>query len=236
MKSFRYPGLIDEVIDLDVVDSTNRYALDAGRSGLLVRARTQTSGRGRRGRTWFSPEDQNIYMTITLSPPEERYPLIAGVAVRAALASLLGEADIEIKWPNDIITSGKKLCGILCEARGAITAVGLGVNVNQTSWPDDLKQRATSLQERSFIRFSLDEVVKTIIEHLGQWLERFYVHGFEPVREEFLRHGLLKGYDLLTEDNERCTVVDLEMDGRLIINVSGVLKTLHVETIHLMEK
>jgi BirA family transcriptional regulator, biotin operon repressor / biotin---[acetyl-CoA-carboxylase] ligase len=231
MKSFRYPGLIDEVIDVAVVDSTNRYALDAGREGLLVRARTQTSGRGRRGRVWFSPEGQNLYMTVTLAPPEERYPLITGVAVREALASLLSNVDVEIKWPNDIIVSGKKLCGILCETRGSITAVGIGINVNQSSWPDDLKHRATSLLEISFTRFSLDEVTKTIVEHLGQWLGLFAAHGFGPVREEFLRHGLLKGYDILTEDNKKCNIVDLDMEGHLIIDVSGAVKALQYETI-----
>jgi BirA family biotin operon repressor/biotin-[acetyl-CoA-carboxylase] ligase len=231
MKTFHPTGLIEEVIDLAVVDSTNRYALDEGRKGILVRARSQVSGRGRRGRVWFSPEGQNLYMTITFTPPEERYPLIAGVAVRGALASLLGGADVEIKWPNDVIVSGKKLCGILCEARGAITAVGIGVNVNQTVWPDDLEHRATSLRQISSERFDLDDVTAAVIEHLSRWIEMFLTQGFGPVRDEFLRYGLLKGYDLFTESNEKCTIADLDMDGHLIIRVSGKLKKLQYETI-----
>ena len=140
MKSFQHMGIIEEIIELDSVDSTNRYALDAGRAGLLVRSLSQTSGRGRRGRAWSSPEGENLYMSITLAPPEERYPIIAGIAVREALASLLNVVEVAIKWPNDVIITGKKVSGILCETRGDITVVGIGVNVNRISWPEDLER------------------------------------------------------------------------------------------------
>ena len=82
MKPLKPKGIITEFIELNQVDSTNQYALDHGRPGLLVTARAQNAGRGRRGRPWFSPVGENVYMTLTLAPPEERYPIIAGVAVR----------------------------------------------------------------------------------------------------------------------------------------------------------
>jgi BirA family transcriptional regulator, biotin operon repressor / biotin---[acetyl-CoA-carboxylase] ligase len=233
MKAFFHPGLIDEFIDLPVIDSTNRYALDTARKGLLVRAGRQTAGRGRRGRTWFSPEGQNLYMTITLSQPEERYPLLAGVAVRAGLSALLGGRNLEIKWPNDIIFSGRKVCGILCETRGPITAVGIGINVNQNTWPEDITDKAISLYEIAAVRFDLDDVTETVVSHFVHWIKRFGESGFAPVRKELIKHGLLRGYNLSTEDNQRCTIKDIDMNGHLIIDVSGVTRSLHYETIYL---
>jgi len=233
MKAFLHPGFIDEFIDLPVIDSTNRYALDAAREGLLVRAGTQTAGRGRRGRSWFSPDGLNLYMTITLSPPEEKYPLIAGVSVRAALSRLLTGIRFEIKWPNDIIFAGKKVCGILCETRGNITAVGIGINVNQDVWPEKLRDTATSLCEISSRKLSLDEVTETVVNQVAIWRQRFKESGFGPVREEFLSYGMLKDYRLSTEKDEPCTIGDMDMNGHLIIEVSGTKKSLHYETIFL---
>jgi BirA family biotin operon repressor/biotin-[acetyl-CoA-carboxylase] ligase len=233
MKAFLYPGFIDELIDLPIIDSTNRYALDAAREGLLVRAGAQTAGRGRRGRSWFSPDGLNLYMTVTLSPPEERYPLIAGISVRAALSRLLGAVSFEIKWPNDIICSGRKVCGILCETRGNITAVGIGINVNQETWPEDLRDTATSLYEISSRRFSLDEVTEAVVNQFALWRNRFMKSGFEPVRKEFLSHGMLKGYHLFTERNEPCIIRDMDMNGHLVVDISGALRSLHYETIFL---
>ena len=138
---------ITEYLELDEVDSTNRVALDAGREGLLVTARSQSSGRGTKGRTWFSPCGTNLYLTVTMGEADQRYPLVAGVAMHEAVSSFLPGNDVCIKWPNDILVSRQKVCGILCESRGPVTAVGIGMNVNQLVWPDDLEGSATSLAQ-----------------------------------------------------------------------------------------
>ena len=229
-----YPsGIISEIIELEEVDSTNRYALDSGRPGLLVRAHIQTAGRGRRGRTWFSPAGENLYMTITLAPPEPRYPIIAGVAVRAALADLVGRHNVAIKWPNDIVVSGKKVCGILCEMKSGITAVGIGVNVNQEVWPAELGERSVSLNQVSHHRFSVDEVARAVANKLGLWVDVFRSRGFSPVRDEFLCHGLLEGYEVFDEKGKRCTIVDLTAEGHLVIDIQGVRRILIHEPVSL---
>jgi BirA family transcriptional regulator, biotin operon repressor / biotin---[acetyl-CoA-carboxylase] ligase len=210
-------GVITEFIELYQVDSTNQYALDHGKPGLLVTAHTQNAGRGRWGRQWFSPAGENVYMTLTLAPPEERYPIIAGVAVRSAIAGLVPDQTVSVKWPNDIVISGKKVCGILCETRGLITAIGIGVNVNQQEWPRELEHRACSLKQYSHDVFSVNKVIELVSEHLCTWIDLFRSQGFTPVREEFLRHGLLQGYEVFLEKDQRCTIVDLTMDGHLII-------------------
>ncbi len=217
MEPLKSKKIITEFIELNQVDSTNQYALDKSRPGLLVTARAQNAGRGRRGRPWFSPAGENVYMTLTVAPPEERYPIIAGVAVRAAIAGLVPHEAVSVKWPNDIVISGKKVCGILCETRGPITAIGIGVNVNRQEWPKELEHRACSLKQYSHDVFSVNKVIELVSEHLCAWIDVFRSQGFAPVREEFLLHGLLQGYEVFHEKGQRCTIVDLTMDGHLII-------------------
>ena len=233
MKPLKPNRVITEFIELYQVDSTNQYALDKSRPGLLVTARAQNAGRGRRGRLWFSPVNENVYMTLTLAPPEERYPIIAGVAVRAAIAGLVPDQAVAIKWPNDIIISGKKVCGILCETRGPITAMGIGVNVNQQAWPKDLEHRACSLKQYSAHGFSINKVIEMVSEHLCTWIDVFRSQGFAPVRGEFLCHGLLEGYEVFNEKGQRCTIVDLTMDGHLIIKEGEIERELIHEPVSL---
>lgn len=221
MKSPLTNGIITEAIELAEVDSTNRYALDAARPGLLISAQVQTAGRGRRGRPWFSPAGENLYMTLTLTPPEERYPIIAGVAVREALAELVPGLKVEIKWPNDVIMKGRKVCGILCEARGAIAAIGIGVNVNRKSWPIDLDHRAVSILQATGRTFSMEEVRSAVEEKLCSWIETFRSRGFAPVREEFVKHGLLEGHEVFDEAGSPCRILGMTMEGHLVISVDG---------------
>ncbi|HVN71703.1 MAG TPA: biotin--[acetyl-CoA-carboxylase] ligase [Desulfomonilia bacterium] len=233
MSALIIKGFIEEVIDLARVDSTNQYALNTGKAGLLVRARMQTSGRGRRGRAWFSPEGENLYMTLTLTPPEERYPIIAGVAVRAAVSDLLHYQPVEIKWPNDIVISGRKVSGILCETKGSITAVGIGVNVNQADWPVDLEHRAVSLKQVSQCAFSIDAVTQTICGYLHRYLKVFRSRGFGPIRDEFLRNGMLDHHEVHDDKGKKCTIIDLTMDGHLVVVADGKKKTMIHETVSL---
>ena len=125
------------------IDSTNTKAKDLAQGGApegtVVIAEKQTKGRGRRGRTWLSPEGDGIYATLILRPamsPGEapRITLMTAVAVAEALLSLI-QIDIRIKWPNDILVNGRKLAGILTEITADMDAVnyivvGLGLNVN----------------------------------------------------------------------------------------------------------
>ncbi|HOX00025.1 MAG TPA: biotin--[acetyl-CoA-carboxylase] ligase [Deltaproteobacteria bacterium] len=215
-------GIIREVIELKSVGSTNTRALEEGRTGLLVVADEQTGGRGRHGRPWFSPGGRNVYLTLTVGSTDARLSIVAGVAAHEAVSSLLGHgAAVEIKWPNDLLVRGRKLCGILCETRGGLAAVGIGLNVNGLSWPPELAGRATSLEEVLGSPLEVSLVTERLASSLEKWLALFMQEGFEPVRARFLLHGMLKGHDLATEQGEPCTVVGMEPDGRLIIDVSG---------------
>ncbi|MBN1635348.1 MAG: biotin--[acetyl-CoA-carboxylase] ligase [Deltaproteobacteria bacterium] len=213
-------------IELDIVDSTNKYALDLDKEGQLVIARAQRAGRGRKGRPWYSPEGNNIYMTVTLGKSDPKYPLIAGVSLRQTLAMLMQDRDVLIKWPNDILLEGKKVAGILCESRGKITAIGMGVNVNQDVWPDELKDKATSLALISGVQYNIGQLIDTIVESLARWISIYIRDGFAPVRRYFLQHAVAIGKSAFTEDGTPCTILDLTMEGHLVLNIQGKVVTL----------
>src|SRR5215210_7310058 len=138
------------VLRFDSLPSTNteaaRQAALGAPEGLCVVAREQTAGRGRRARSWVSPKDAGLYVSIVLRPALEarRWPLItlaAALAVRDALLEAC-ELNADIKWPNDLLADGRKLCGILAEtaegARGHAVVLGVGVNLARGSFPPEI--------------------------------------------------------------------------------------------------
>lgn len=212
-------GLVKERVTLACVDSTNRYALEAGRPGLLVSADEQTAGRGRKGRAWFSPPGENIYMTLTLAGADPRWALVTGAAVHTAVAVLAGDCPCLLKWPNDILIEGKKAGGILCEARGGITAIGIGVNVNQTVWPAEIAATAISLAGATGRSFAPAEVMQAILAALETWFALYRTEGLEPVRSYFRAHSRMRGSPARLEDGTPCRVVDISPEGYLEVEV-----------------
>lgn len=232
-----FPPIVQEVVDLPCVGSTNTIALDSGRAGLLVTASEQTEGRGRKGRSWFSPPGANLYATLTVAMVDPRLPLVAGVALREALAEITGsDFPVEIKWPNDLIVQGRKICGILCEARRGITAVGMGINVNQAAWPAGLESMATSLAQVLGREVDKERVLHRAAESLDRWLTLFTSQGFGPVRRNYLEHGLLSTHELLTEEGGPCSIVGLNEDGHLLIDVAGEPRELVSGSIVIQQK
>jgi len=144
------------------LDSTNDRALalleDGSPEGTLVLAEEQTRGKGRRGRSWVSPPRLGLYASLILRPPADSpmlLPLLTFAAALGIARSLeeKGCGDVRIKWPNDVLVAGKKVAGLLAEARGgspggAAVVIGLGLNVNQgaNDFPEEIRGRATSLR------------------------------------------------------------------------------------------
>ncbi len=142
----------------DITDSTSTriasLAADGARNGTLVVADRQSSGRGRRGRTWETPSGVSIAMSFLLRPQinSENAPaitLVAAMAVAKAIKMVTG-LDSKIKWPNDVVIGGKKICGILTEMSMAATGidyitVGIGINANTTEFPTEISHMASSL-------------------------------------------------------------------------------------------
>lgn len=188
---------------LDCVDSTNNYAKriaeEGAADGTLVMADEQTGGKGRRGRGWETPGGVNIAMTLLLRPriqPEHasRLTLLMAMAVAQGIRSVTG-LDAGIKWPNDVVVHGKKVCGILTEMSAEVdyinyVVIGTGINVNQESFPEEIRHIAGSLCVELGEKISRAELAASIMEAL----ERIY--------EIFLRTEDLS--ELYKEYNEIC--------------------------------
>jgi BirA family biotin operon repressor/biotin-[acetyl-CoA-carboxylase] ligase len=141
----------------DTIGSTNDVAMARAVEGLVVVADAQTAGRGRRGHTWFSPPGSGLYVSVVLSPatspvdPARATTLLtlaAGVAIAEGIEEACG-LRVDLKWPNDLLVSRRKLGGILAESSGGThgaVVVGYGLNVLSTAFPQELRDRATSLE------------------------------------------------------------------------------------------
>ena len=144
----------------ETVESTNRTAMmlfvGGAEHGTVVVADRQTNGRGRLGRAWTSPGEDGLYFSILLCPRRlaaqeaQRLSIIAAIAVARAVTMVSKRPHVAIKWPNDILIDGKKVCGILNEMQVEVDTVtyaiiGIGINVNNESFPDELQLRATSM-------------------------------------------------------------------------------------------
>lgn len=147
---------------LDSVDSTNEYLKRISRKEtevfLFVRALEQTSGKGRLGRTWVSEKNSTLILSCLL-PYHEKGFQMGLVAAASAISVIkdLAHFDAQIKWPNDVYLSGKKMGGILAEKNGENLIVGIGLNLNQNSFEEDLRQKAVSLFQVTGKIVSLEE-------------------------------------------------------------------------------
>jgi len=180
--------------------STNDEAFDLARQGApegtVVVADRQTRGRGRMQRVWVSPPGRNLYLSVVLRPEiaPERAPqlsIVAGVAAAEALGALC--PGVTLKWPNDVLVGGRKLCGILAEMRAAagrldFVILGIGVNVNLTrgECPPEIAGIATSLREESGRPFARAEVAAGFLRSLEAACRTYRREGFPPLRARWL--------------------------------------------------
>ena len=164
------------------VGSTNTVAMDAAAAGApegsVFLAEQQTAGRGRANNHWHSAESTGIYCSVILRPalpPSDVLvlSLAAGLAVQSAIQEVDSHALPDLKWPNDVLIMGKKFCGILTEMSAEATrvrhiVVGIGVNVNQNSFPAELEQTATSLSLTTGAEWSRVEVCAALLKLLDR--------------------------------------------------------------------
>ena len=228
-----------KVIRLVETSSTNDEAkrgAKAGAAHLTVwTAESQTSGRGRQGRTWSSPRGENLLFSVLLriACRPARVPLVAlvaGLAVRDAVAKLLpSRADaVKVKWPNDVLVGDKKIAGILVESSIQGTkvdhvVVGIGVNVHTRLFPPELADVATSLslELEGTGDVERDALLEAIVENLDHDVEHVVHRGLGLVHARLERADYLRGKDL-ADDLGRAEGID--DDGRLLVRKpDGVL-------------
>lgn len=184
-----------------VTGSTNDEAFRLGVAGALegaiVIADSQTKGKGRLQRVWHSPAGKNIYTSIILRPQFEvaRAPQIsiaAGVAVAEVLEKYC-PGKIQLKWPNDVLLNGKKICGILAQVKTNVRGIdfivlGIGINVNikYNQFPEDIRNLATSLSAETGREISRLELIISLYENLAKWYKKTLQDGFDAVKEKWL--------------------------------------------------
>ncbi len=175
-----------ELMYYDELDSTNaelKRLTDKGLAteGAVVIAGMQTAGRGRSGRVWHSPNNGNLYMSILVKVDfdMDKASMIT-LLMAYAVANVLEEQGIEvqIKWPNDLVISGKKVCGILTELHntaglGNYLIVGVGLNLSRESLPKELDNLATGLCAETDIRAEKDGLAREIADYFGELCEQF---------------------------------------------------------------
>lgn len=224
----------------EVVDSTQRLARELGREGApegtAVFAETQTSGRGRQGRGWFSPPGAGLWFSLILRPelpPASllRIPVMAAIAMAEAVTGTAG-CQVAIKWPNDLLWEGRKFCGILAErvaepGRPPFVVLGIGVNVDleDEDFPPELCGEAVSLRVaagRSVCRATL---ARRALMELDRQYRRLREEGFTGIRTDCKRLSAVIGRDVLVRTPEESfagRAVDLDEDGALVVAVRGV--------------
>ncbi len=137
----------------DDIDSTNRYLIDAARTGapngLVAVADMQSAGRGRLGRSWQAPVGASLLVSVLLRPqlPIDQWPLLMGPAGLSAVAAVTTLCDLgaRLKWPNDVVVGDRKIAGLLAEATNDAAVIGMGLNIDWADVPDDIAHTATAV-------------------------------------------------------------------------------------------
>ena len=222
------PPLSFAVTALDVIDSTQseieRRASAGAPEGTVVTARHQEAGRGRRGHEWWDAPGQSLLCSVLLRPdcPIAAVPqlsLVGGLAVAEALAAATG-VRARIRWPNDLLVDGHKVCGILAEAASGAgvhhVILGIGINLRQAAFPHALADRATSL--RLLTGRDHDEVplLDAVLARLARRYAAWQAGGFASLRETWLAHSLLPGQPVRLPDGRVGRGEDVAADGGLL--------------------
>ena len=230
---------------LEETDSTNRYlkelAAAGAPEGTVIIAGRQSAGRGRLGRSFFSPEEKGIYMSILLRPEItlERSVLITSLAAVAVARAMerIGGIRAKIKWVNDIFINNKKTCGILTEAginasEGTLdyAVLGIGINVGVMEFPEELQDIATSVSNECGFEVSKDVLIEEVLKELEAWYPALWDGSF---LEESRKRSLLLGKEIRVVDETHpeggypAKAVDINELGNLIIERDGRLQILN---------
>jgi BirA family biotin operon repressor/biotin-[acetyl-CoA-carboxylase] ligase len=217
--------------------STSDHAAALRKRGALfapaiVLTSNQIAGRGRGGNAWFSTRG---VLTVTFVLPVEHHlapqqiPLIAGLAVRDAIAQVTGRDDFQLKWPNDILHGGKKLAGLLCERVNKVDLIGVGLNVNLDvrGAPKALHDQITSLSEIAGGELDMTNVLISIAQQLYPALSRRGERPFAEMLRRYDAYHALPGTRITVTHDQAAPVTGIvegvDSSGRLILRDRGKL-------------
>ncbi|PWL81845.1 MAG: biotin--[acetyl-CoA-carboxylase] ligase [Clostridia bacterium] len=224
-------------------DRVKSLAAEGAPHGLLVVADHQSAGRGRRGRVFFSPPGSGVYMSVLLRTPMNARKVglltsMAAVAVAEAIESLL-PVQVQIKWVNDLLINGKKVCGILTEGslsaetlQCAYAVVGIGINVSTAAFPSDLQRVASSLLLEAGRAPDRAVLIAAVCNRLET---RFATMDSGDFLKESRRRSAVIGKTVTVLSDGRYTAVarGIDDDGHLVVETADGLKTLHAGEVSL---
>ena len=216
------------------IDSTNNYMkenISSFENYDIVSAKVQTSGRGRRGNTWLSPEGMALF-SFLLKPEKEfsiieatKLPLLAGISTLSALKKIK-DGDYSFKWTNDVFLSGKKLCGILIERVKDHFVIGIGINV-ANKIPDDIKNIAISMQSD----YDIEKLILKVVEEFSVYYKRFSEGKWSEIIEEINSYNFLKDKKIRVHIGDKVfegIARNIVEDGRIEIEIDGEIKLFSV--------
>lgn len=219
---------------LESVGSTNNYAKkiaeEGAVSGTLVVTEEQTSGKGRRGRSWSAFKGSNVMMTLLLRPQikpghASRLTLLMAMAVARGIRKVTG-LEVGIKWPNDVVVNKKKVCGILTEMNTEVdyinyVVIGTGINVNQEEFPEEISQTAGSLIQALGKKVSRSELAAAVIGEMEEIYEIFLgTEDMSVLRGEYNKICVNCGHQIrvLEPGNEYTgTTEGINENGELVV-------------------
>lgn len=213
------------------VTSTSDIAIEMARNGAtegtVVTADRQTKGRGRRGRIWHDKPGESVLMSIILRPDKSvseipRLSIAASLAVAQCLESECGLSP-EIKWPNDVLISGKKISGILvdvCLSPTLAAVVGIGINVLQSSFPPDIADIATSIAIENGSCRNVEKLTQVLVAHLLENYQVYLSSSFKEILDQWRKYmwGICKQVTVTTEgDVIEGAISGVDDNGALLI-------------------
>lgn len=218
-----------KIIKKDVISSTNEFIKEQYESldnYTVVTAKYQTSGRGRMTRIWESNDSDNILMSLLIKEFKERtdlnlLSLVASMSVHKFLSKYVN--NLYVKWPNDILVDNKKICGILLEGKmnnnSKMIVIGIGININQTTFNEDINHLTTSLKKELNEDFDINLLTLELAEILVNDIEEF-LNG-SNIFLDYIKsnlYGINKQIEY-TRNNTLCEgiILDIHTDGRLIV-------------------
>ncbi|WP_054024521.1 biotin--[acetyl-CoA-carboxylase] ligase [Bacillus sp. FJAT-28004] len=221
----------------ETVESTQNLARAAAEEGALEGtlfvAEQQVKGRGRMGRGWISPRGKGVWISMVLRPSvpihfAPQLTLLTAVALCRSLKRLTG-LPIGIKWPNDLLIEGKKISGILLESaaederlRYVIAGVGISVNLEESDYPVELLEKATSLRISGQQKWSREEVIADFLKEWEQLYFLYHEQGFSPIVTlwEALSVSLGKTVRLMTPQGDMVGIpMGLDESGAILIQL-----------------
>ena len=212
-------------------DEAFKLAIAGALEGTVIIANSQNKGKGRLQRIWHSPSGANIYTSIILRPNFAPFltpqtPIMAGVAVAEILEEYrIGK--VSLKWPNDVHLNGKKVCGILSQAKATVNnidfvvlGIGINVNISYEQFPLDIRDIATSLSIEGGRDFSRQDLIISLYENLTKWYKKLKRDGFDEIKEKWLSMTTMIGCNIqvmFQDEVIRGRALDIDEHGSLII-------------------